>query len=118
MAKRILIVEDTQSIAGLFNRIIEKSGFTVETAGDHGEAGEKISSFNPDLIILDIMLGEVTGIQYALKLREGGLDTPILFVTALDDAEVHAAARRVGQGLLKKPFSQEDLLAKINQLLE
>lgn len=117
MAERILIIEDEQKIADFLRRGLAYEGYRVEVALD-GETGLRLARDNvPDLVILDVMLPGLDGLEVARRLRAGG-QTPILMLTAKD-----AVADRV-KGLdsgaddyLVKPFAFEELLARVRALL-
>jgi two-component system response regulator MprA len=117
MSERILVIEDEQKIADFLRRGLTYEGFRVEVSND-GESGLKAARDNPpDLVILDVMLPGLDGLEVCRRLRAGG-PLPILMLTAKD-----AVADRV-KGLdsgaddyLTKPFAFEELLARVRALL-
>ena len=114
---RILIIEDDERILGFLKRGLESEGHTVEIAlsGEVGLAFLKMYSY--DVILLDLYLPEMSGMEVCRELRGQGLPTPILMMTAKDSPEVQQEALRVGvNDYLPKPFSFELLLAKIEAL--
>ena len=78
---RILVVDDEQNICELLTLYLAKEGYTVETAGDGEEAVRKFESFNPDLILLDIMLPKKDGWQVCREIRQSS-NVPIIMLSA------------------------------------
>ncbi len=117
MSEKILVIEDEQKIADFLRRGLTYEGFRVEISND-GESGLKAARDNPpDLVVLDVMLPGLDGLEVCRRLRAGG-PLPILMLTAKD-----AVADRV-KGLdsgaddyLTKPFAFEELLARVRALL-
>ncbi len=114
---RILVVEDDQDIADVLQRSLRMEGYEVRTAGDGLAALDEAHGFLPDVVILDLGLPRLDGIEVARELRRDD-DVPILMLTARD-----ALASRV-EGLdsgaddyLVKPFERQELLARIRALL-
>ncbi len=118
MAMRVLVIEDEQKMADLIKRGLEEEGMQIETAFD-GETGAQAAlTGNHDLIILDLGLPGRDGLQVAHDLREGGLKTPILILTAQDSTEMKVAGLDTGaDDYLTKPFAFAELLARIRALL-
>jgi heavy metal response regulator len=117
-AMRILVVEDEKKIAGFIRRGLREDGYVVEVAGD-GEEGYNLATAEEfDLIILDIMLPGMDGITICRKLRQDGLSTPILILTARDSVKDKVRGLDSGaDGYLTKPFAFEELLARVRALL-
>ncbi|MDX2042594.1 MAG: response regulator transcription factor [Acidobacteriota bacterium] len=115
---RVLVIEDEQKMADLIKRGLEEEGMQIETAFD-GETGAQAAlTGNHDLIILDLGLPGRDGLQVAHDLREGGLKTPILILTAQDSTEMKVAGLDTGaDDYLTKPFAFAELLARIRALL-
>ena len=117
-AERILIVEDDPaSMRGLRDNFAFK-GYDVATAAD-GESGlDRALSLRPDLIVLDIMLPKVNGYEICRLVREEGLDTPIIMLTAKgQEADIVMGLNLGADDYLTKPFSIQELLARANALL-
>ncbi|MDC4223809.1 MAG: response regulator transcription factor [Candidatus Manganitrophus sp.] len=114
---RILIIEDDERILGFLKRGLEGEGHTVQIALS-GEAGLGfVRMYAYDVILLDLYLPEMNGMEVCRDLRGLGLMTPVLMMTAKDSPEVQQEAIRVGvNDYLPKPFSFELLLAKIDAL--
>lgn len=114
---RILLIEDEKDTAQILKRNLDNY-FTVEVAYS-GEEGEYLASVNDyDLIILDLMLPDMNGMEVTRKLRDNKIFTPILVLTAQFETESKIKALDLGaDDYLTKPFSIEELLARIRALL-
>lgn len=117
MAERILIIEDEVKIADFLRRGLAYEGFKVEVTND-GETGLKAARDNaPDLVVLDVMLPGLDGLEIARRLRTGG-ETPILMLTAKDTVSDKVKGFESGaDDYLVKPFAFEELLARVKALL-
>jgi DNA-binding response OmpR family regulator len=113
MMPRILIVEDEAEIAGYLRRGLTLEGFTVDIAAD-GETGLSIARENPpDLVVLDLMLPGLDGLEVARRLRAAS-NVPIIILTARDAVPDRVAGLESGaDDYLVKPFAFEELLARI-----
>lgn len=114
---KILIVEDERELAEALAALLGKNGYTAEVAGD-GESGEDLAATGMyDLVVLDVMLPKKDGFSVVRDLREQGVSTPVLLLTAkseLDDKVVgldHGA-----DDYLTKPFSTRELMARVRAL--
>src|SRR5580704_4925452 len=114
---RILVVEDDEDIAQALQRSLRMEGYEVRTAGDGRAALEQGHAFAPDLVILDLGLPEIDGIDVARELRAGD-DVPILILTARDALESRVEGLDAGaDDYLVKPFERQELLARMRALL-
>ena len=114
----ILVVEDEIKITRFIKKGLEMEHYTVDTAYDGKEALEKGEINNYDLIILDIMLPKVDGIEVCKQLREKKIETPIIMLTARDTVEDRIKGLDVGaDDYLIKPFAFGELIARIRALL-
>ncbi len=114
----ILVVEDEIKITRFIKKGLELDHYTVETAYDGEEALEKIEINNYDLIILDVMLPKVDGIEVCRRARENKIETPIIMLTARDTVDDRVRGLDVGaDDYLVKPFAFGELLARIRALL-
>jgi DNA-binding response OmpR family regulator len=115
---RILVVEDDSRIAGFLEKGLRESGYAVRVARD-GEEGYLDARYNPyDLVILDLMLPKLDGIEVARRLRKEGVVTPILMLTARDTEGDKIQGLDVGaDDYLTKPFGFGELLARVRALL-
>lgn len=110
----ILLVEDDQTIRLTVEFALTKAGYAVTIASDGATALEYAHSANPDLILLDLMLPKVSGIDVARNLRAHNDDVPIIMLTALDREEDKIRGLDAGaDDYITKPFSTDELLARI-----
>lgn len=110
---RILIVEDERKIARFLELELQHEGYEVETAGDGRTGLEKALTWKPDLMILDLMLPELSGIEVCRRLRHES-DLPIIMLTAKDDVSDKVMGLDMGaDDYMTKPFAIEELLARI-----
>jgi DNA-binding response OmpR family regulator len=117
MPETILVVEDEPALRDTLTYNLKKDGFTVEAAGDGRSALESARKLKPDLIILDIMLPELDGLEVARILRRE-MTTPILMLTARDDEIDRVVGLEVGaDDYLTKPFSMRELMARVKAQL-
>ena len=113
----ILVVDDDPEITSLIKRALVYEGYTVDTAGDGSEALSKALDREPDLVILDIMMPGIDGIEVSKRLREAG-DVPILMLTAKGTVADRVAGLDAGaDDYLVKPFSIDELNARVRALL-
>ncbi len=116
--KKILIVDDEQSILTLLQYNLEQSGFEVISAVDGEEAKNKALMERPDLIVLDLMLPKLDGIEVCKQLRQQKLETPILMLTAKDDEFDKVLGLELGaDDYMTKPFSPRELVARVKAIL-
>ena len=114
---RVLIVEDDEDIAQVLQRSLRLEGYEVRVAGDGLKALEEANSFLPDLVILDLGLPKLDGVEVARQLRQRE-DTPILMLTARDAVEARVEGLDSGaDDYLVKPFERQELLARMRALL-
>ena len=115
---RILIVEDDKKVAGFIKKGLEEETYAIDVAYD-GEDGLHFGSEGQyDLIILDIMLPKIDGLEILSQLRDQGRDTPILLLTAKDAVDDRVAGLNKGaDDYLTKPFAFSELLARVRVLL-
>lgn len=116
--KKILIVEDEQKIARFLELELKYEGYDVDIANDGREGFEKGKSPDIDLIILDLMLPGLSGIEVCRRLRQTS-DIPIIMLTAKDDISDKVTGLDIGaDDYMTKPFAVEELLARIRVLLK
>jgi len=115
--KRILIVEDEEMMAGMVARVLRQEGYAAETAGDGGSGFSRATDDSFDLLILDWMLPDRSGVQILRGLRAGGVSTPVLMLTARDQIEDRVEGLDAGaDDYLPKPFALPELLARVRAL--
>jgi DNA-binding response OmpR family regulator len=114
----VLVVEDDEEIAQVLQRSLRLEGYEVKLAGDGVQALEEAHAFLPDVLVLDLGLPRLDGIDVAKRLRDGGDDVPILMLTARDALDSRVAGLDVGaDDYLVKPFERQELLARLRALL-
>lgn len=117
MRARILMVEDDPAVLASVRRRLDFEGYEVHAAADGVEAVRRFEETTPDLVLLDVMLPGLDGLQVAERLREHS-DVPILMLTARDGVRDRVAGfERGADDYLVKPFAIEELLARIRALL-
>ena len=115
---RVLVVEDDEEIAQVLQRSLRLEGYEVKLAADGVRGLDEAHAFLPDIIVLDLGLPRLDGIDVAKRLREDGDDTPILMLTARDALDSRVAGLDVGaDDYLVKPFERQELLARVRAML-
>ncbi len=120
MAKHIIIVEDEPNIANALKFILERDGYDVTCVPDGGEAVFEIQNRRPQLIVLDVMLPNRTGIEILRDVRASGTiaKTPVLMLSAKGQAKDKELALETGADVyMVKPFSNSEVLAQVKALL-
>ena len=113
----ILVVEDESSIASFVSLYLRNAGYTVRTASSGAEALADAVSHTPALIVLDLMLPDIDGIEVCRRLRQSS-DVPILMLTARDEDVDKIIGLEVGaDDYLTKPFNPRELVARIKSIL-
>lgn len=117
-SERILVVDDEPSITELVSTALRFIGFDVRTAASGHEALSAVATFAPQLIVLDVMLPDYDGFEVIRRLRAGGDQVPVVFLTARDDhGDKMRGFTHGGDDYLTKPFSLEELVARIRAIL-
>jgi two-component system response regulator MprA len=114
----ILVVDDEPEVASFLQRGLIYAGYNVDVAYD-GEAALAVArDHNPDLVVLDVMLPDIDGLEVCRRLRAGSPDLPVLMLTAKDAVPDRVAGLDAGaDDYLVKPFSFDELLARVRALL-
>lgn len=116
--KKILVVDDEKNIRALFRDELEEEGYEVETAGSGREALDKISTALPDLVVLDVRMEDMTGLEVLEQVRRTHESLPVIMCTAVrgleDDFTVWDAHV---SDYITKPVDLEDLKEKIRRAL-
>lgn len=116
--KKVLVVEDEQSIATLLQYNLEHAGYKVYVARDGNTAISMTLSEKPDVLLLDIMLPGMDGMDVCKKLRQEKVHTPILMLTAKSDEFDKVLGLELGaDDYLTKPFSPREVLARVKAIL-
>lgn len=115
MAKRILVVEDEGPIMELIRFNLVREGYSVETAGDGAQALAALSTIQPDLVVLDLMLPEVDGLEVCKVIRQRfGYSVYVIMLTARGEELDRVLGIEVGaDDYMTKPFSPRELLVRI-----
>ena len=115
---KILIVEDNEGIVSFVKSELELEDFETCVALNGRSALEVFASEKPDLVLLDIMLPELSGIEVLRRIRKHDEDTPVILVTARDGTDDKVTGLNLGSDdYITKPFKIEELLARINAVL-
>lgn len=118
MTEKILLVDDEEAIIESIEFALKQEGFEVVKAGDGQEALQKVQLEKPNLIVLDLMLPEVSGLEVCRILRRERNETPIIMLTAKGEEIDRVIGLEVGaDDYLVKPFSLRELTARIRALL-
>jgi DNA-binding response OmpR family regulator len=114
---RILVVDDERNIVQLLRLYLTKEGYEVEAAGNGRDALEKAGARRPDLVVLDLMLPEIDGLEVCRRLRREG-DLPIIMLTARgDDVDKIVGLELGADDYLAKPFNPRELVARVKAVL-
>jgi two-component system OmpR family response regulator len=114
---RILIVDDEPYITDVLAAALRFEGFETEVASTGSQAVAMAGAGLQDLIVLDVMLPDIEGTEVCRRLRSSGVVTPVLFLTARDTVGDKVAGLEVGDDYVTKPFSIDELVARIRAVL-
>jgi two-component system response regulator VicR len=115
---QILIVDDEKALVKGLKYTLEKDGYTVQAAYDGQEALDFLQSSKPDIIILDLMLPKVDGLDVCRRIRRQGNNTPIIMLTAKgDDVDKIIGLELGADDYMAKPFNPRELVARIRAVL-
>ena len=118
MSSRILVVDDEPSITDAVATALTYEGFDVRSESTGRGALAAANAFRPDLIVLDIMLPDLDGLEVTRRLRSDGLRMPVLFLTARDATEDKVSGLTVGgDDYVTKPFSLAEVVARVRAVL-
>jgi two-component system, OmpR family, response regulator len=117
-ALKVLVVDDEPNIRDLLSASLRFAGHQVLSSPNGTDAINKIVEQQPDIILLDVMLPDVSGFGVTKKIRSMGIETPILFLTARDDTEDKITGLTVGgDDYVTKPFSLDEIMARISAIM-
>ena len=117
-ATRVLVVDDEAGIVEFVATALRYEGFDVAVANDGRSALEQVTSFRPELVVLDVMLPDLDGFEVARRLVADGSRVPIVFLTARDATEDKVRGLTLGgDDYVTKPFSLDELLARVRSVL-
>jgi two-component system OmpR family response regulator len=115
---RALVVDDEVMLAELLTMALRYDGWDVRSAGSGTEAVRAARDFDPDVVLLDVMLPDIDGLEVLRRLRANDPDVPVLFLTARDAVEDRIAGITAGgDDYVTKPFSLEEVVARIRGLV-
>src|ERR1700753_1748179 len=115
---RVLLVDDEPALTNLVKLALHYEGWTVEVAHNGREAVNKFDDVEPDVLVLDIMLPDIDGLEILQRVRQSGPYTPTLFLTARDSVMDRVTGLTAGaDDYMTKPFSLEELVARLRGLL-
>jgi DNA-binding response OmpR family regulator len=116
--KSVLVVDDDKAILRTFSRILQKAGFSTETADNGKEALEKIQTRTYDIALIDMILGDSNGLDLLPKIEECSPKTVKIMITGADSAEKRSEACKNGaDAYLTKPVNPETLLTVFKEKL-
>ena len=124
MTKKVLIVDDEEDIRTYLNSLFINNGYDTEMAADGEEAFRKVKEFGPDVITLDIIMPNQSGVGFYRNLKKSDAYSgiPVIIVSAITGYKDFFARDRGGlpkpQEFVEKPFSTEDLLSKVGAYLK
>lgn len=114
----VLVVEDEEKVAHFISRGLEEEGYAVEVAYDGKKGLDLIGERKYDIVLLDLMIPEIDGLEVLKNMRAWGINTPVLIITAKSSKEDVIKGLDTGSDdYLTKPFSFDELLARIRALL-
>lgn len=121
--KKILVIDDEPDVTGYLQAWLSDEGYTVEVANNGVEALEKFKTFQPDLITLDVVMPEKTGVKFYREIKGGPKPSPVpvIIITGVSgefkNFISHRRSAPAPEGYIQKPFSREDLLNTIRSVL-
>ncbi|WP_199431226.1 response regulator transcription factor [Qaidamihabitans albus] len=114
---RVLVVDDDETVRDVVRRYLEVAGFTVEVAGDGTEGLSRFAASRPDLVVLDVMMPGLDGLEVCRRMRETG-EVPVVMLTALGEEENRIAGLQLGaDDYVTKPFSPRELALRVASVL-
>jgi len=116
-AGRVLVVDDDETVRDVVRRYLEVAGFIVDMAGDGAEGLAKFAAREPDLVVLDVMMPGINGLEVCKRLRQVS-QVPIVMLTALGEEENRIAGLQLGaDDYVTKPFSPKELALRVASVL-
>jgi two-component system, NtrC family, response regulator GlrR len=117
MKPRILVVDDVPSVRRMLTELLSGAGYEVLSAGTYEEGKHFADTGNPDLILLDIRLGDFNGLQLAVRERVNHPGRPVIVMTGHSDPVLEAEARRHGADFIEKPLQPGRLIDMIRRIV-
>ncbi len=117
--QRVLVVDDDEYIRHLLASALRFAGFVIDVCDDGRSALDRIGAFEPDLVLLDVMMPSLDGLEVCRRLRASGVETPVIFLTARDAPEDKVSGLTGGgDDYVTKPFDLDELVARIDAVLK
>ena len=118
MATRVLVVDDDPTVSNVVSAYLTKAGYDARVVADGVAAVEVWQQWKPSVVVLDVMLPGLSGLEVLRRMRADTADVPVLFLTARDAVEDRVAGLTAGgDDYVTKPFSLEELVARLRGLL-
>ncbi|OYV86203.1 MAG: sigma-54-dependent Fis family transcriptional regulator, partial [Ignavibacteriae bacterium 37-53-5] len=118
MSSKLLIVDDDELLNNSLNAVLTRSGYDVLSVIKAEDAFQQIIEFQPDIVLLDLYLGSMTGLDILQKLRDEKNETPVILITAFSDVNSAVRAIKLGaEDFVLKPLDLEQLEILINKTL-
>ena len=122
MSKKILVVDDDESLLELVKAVLEEDGYSVETANNGEEALEKLKTIKPDLILLDMMMPGMSGREVCENIRKDpktkGLKVAFITVAKFSEAGKSVLEKMNVSDYVTKPFDNADLLKRVKKIIK
>ena len=116
---RVLVVDDEETVRNLLQKILEKAGYQVTTAADGKEALYKVSLGEVEIVLSDIKMPGMSGIEVLGKLTTDSPETCVIMVTAVSDMQTAVEALKMGAyDYITKPFDRDDVVQKVKKAIE
>lgn len=117
MPVRALVVDDEANLSELLRMALANDGWEARTAANGQEALNAVREFHPDIVVLDIMMPSIDGMEVLRRIRAAGNDVPVLFLTAKDAVEDRIAGiEEGGDDYVTKPFNLEEVIARLRRM--
>jgi DNA-binding response OmpR family regulator len=118
MTQQILVVDDDSTVSDVVCRYLERAGYAVTRTADGASALAAVASDPPDLVVLDLMLPQIDGLEVCRRLRQRPDDVPIIMLTARGEEADRVLGLQVGaDDYLTKPFSPRELVLRVQSIL-
>jgi DNA-binding response OmpR family regulator len=118
VGQRVLVVDDDPTVSDVVRRYLERAGLVVTLAADGPDALEVFDRDNPDLVVLDLMLPDIDGLEVCRRLRARAPDVPIVMLTALGEEADRVLGLQLGaDDYVTKPFSPRELALRVQSVL-
>jgi two-component system OmpR family response regulator len=117
--QRVLVVDDDEQTRHIVASALRFAGFVVDATYDGRAALEQVSAFDPELIVLDVMMPNLDGLEACRRLRASGIETPVIFLSARDQTDDKIAGLlEGGDDYITKPFDLDELVVRIDTVLK